>query len=112
MDKKDYLRVVREGRSNRERNTGDAEIKRVAVILGDKLSQDPHWARFQQEAGRQIDIAQAMIESYKLVLLDPTTTSAEALSRAKIGFHAHQAMVDAFKMMLEFPTKFKVDEEE
>ncbi len=112
MDKNDYLRVVQEKSDKRARVTGDAEIKRVAVILGDKLSNDPHWAKFQQEAGRQIDIAQARIDSYKLVLLDESTTSAEELTRAKIGFHAHQMAVDAFKLMLEFPTKFKVDEED
>lgn len=112
MDKSDYLKVVKDDRTARARSSSDNEIKRISAILGDQLVHDPHWARFQQEAARQIDRAQAAIQSYQMILLDAGTTSPEALTRAKIGFHAHQAMVDSFKMMLEFPTKFKVDEED
>ena len=112
INKSQYLKVVKADKAKRTRGSSDNEIKRVSAILGDQLSHDPQWARFQEEAALQITRAQAMIQSYQMILLDAATTSPDALNRAKIGFHAHQGMVDAFKMMLDFPTKFKVDEEE
>jgi hypothetical protein len=47
-------------------------------------------------------------DRYQSILLDPTTVDAERLTRAKIGMHAHQAMVDAYTDMLEFPNREKL----
>lgn len=88
-------------------NVQSLEIRRMAAVLGDKLAADEHWQKFQQEAAKEILQAQSAISSFQSILLDPTTVSAEALNRAKIGYHAHQMKLDCFKMMLEFPNRNK-----
>lgn len=84
-----------------------AELKSRAAVLGDKLSADKHWQKFQEEAAKHILQAQSAISAFQTILLDPTTVSADELNRAKIGFHAHQMKLDCFNLMLEFPNKYK-----
>jgi hypothetical protein len=83
------------------------ETQRAAAILGNKLASDPLWIKFQEEAARHINKAQMAKATYQVALLDAATVSADELTRAKIGFHAHQAMIDSFEMMLDFPNKHK-----
>lgn len=88
-------------------NHQEYEIQRMASVLGDKLAADDHWQKFQQQAAKEILQAQAAISSFQAILLDPTTVAADELTRAKIGYHAHQMKLDCFNMMLEFPNKHK-----
>lgn len=83
------------------------ETQRAAAILGDKLVNDPKWAKFQEEAARQINKALVAKATYQATLMDASTVSAEAIAQAKIGFHAHQAIIDSFEMMMDFPNKHK-----
>lgn len=108
IDKGDYERLLeRKSKESAQESMTTHRIKAVGALLADKLSSDPSWAKFQQEAANKIKAAEAAVTAYRAVLLDPTTTNSEQIARAKIGMHAHQAIVDSYMDMLQFPNREK-----
>lgn len=108
MDRKDYdALTAKRAEQQAPESMAQLRIKQVGAELANKLSSDPAWGKFQQEAANKLVAARAAVSAYQSVLLDPTTVDAERLTRAKIGMHAHQAIVDAYTDMLDFPNREK-----
>ena len=106
MEKRDWLRQQERNRDTKPAPE-DSRTVRMAQILAGKLSKTREWSEFQKYAASNIARLEMIVESYKGPLLSHNIVDADELMKAKIGLHAHQAALEAYKDILDFPNKFK-----
>lgn len=105
QEKQDWLNLQSEKRKAKPTQE-DSRTHRMAQLLVGKLTSHEHWNKFQEYAASNISRLEMIVESYKAPLLSHNDVSNDDLMRAKIGLHAHQAALEVYRDMLNYPDQF------
>lgn len=105
QEKQDWINLQNEKRKAKPTQE-DSRTHRMAQLLVGKLTTHEHWNKFQEYAASNIARLEMIVESYKAPLLSHNDVSSDDLMRAKIGLHAHQAALEVYRDMLNYPDQF------
>ena len=105
QEKQDWLNLQEEKRKSRPAQE-DSRTHRMAQLLVGRLTTHEHCNVFQEYAASNIARLEMIVESYKAPLLSHTVVSNDDLMQAKIGLHAHQAALEVYQDMLNYPDRF------
>ncbi len=114
VDKKDWLKLqAKQKREASKGSTATGPDKRVVEILTGKLANTPEWNQLKGHIAEQIHQCELMTSGYQEILLSHERVNQDDLMRAKIGYHAHQAALEALTGILDYTGKLKkVDDDQ
>ena len=110
-EKSDWLKLNEEKRKVKA-PVEDSRTVRMAQLLAGKLTSNGEWSGFQEYASSNIARLEMIVESFKLTLISHEVVNNEELVRAKIGLHAHQAALEVYRDMLNYPVRLKIVEKD
>ncbi len=108
-EKSDWLQLNEKNRKVKS-PVEDSRTVRMAQILAGKLTSNGEWSGFQEYAASNIARLEMIVESYKVTLISHEVINNEEMIKAKIGLHAHQAALEVYRDMLNYPVRLKAVE--
>ena len=108
VDKKDWVALnERKAAEASKQQRGTGPDKRVVEILAGKLADTPEWNQLKGYIAEKIHKCEMMTSGYQEILLSHERVDHDDLMKAKIGYHAHQAALEALTDILDYTGKVK-----